>query len=142
MTEDPNLTTKVKPSATATRWLLVTLTVLPDGVKLPLKAGKHCISVHLDTQRRRTRNRKSIIASKFITNPMTTQSQRRPSSLWMGLTRFLFLPSPTNAVVWDGRAGKKREEKKKKLWMQQFLFCFLTPLSFLPTIFQLEGVMC
>lgn len=53
MTKGRNLTTKVKPSALATRWLLVTLTVLPDGVKFPLKTGEHWISVHLETQRRR-----------------------------------------------------------------------------------------
>lgn len=55
----------MKPSALATRWLLVTLTVLPDGVKFPLKAGKHWISVHLDTQGHRTHNRKSIIAANL-----------------------------------------------------------------------------
>lgn len=87
-------------------------------------------------------------SSKFIANPMTTWSQRGPSSLWMGLTLFHFSLPPLMGLfgILNGtlprRSWEKAGRKKKKNWMQQFSFCFLTPLSFLPTIFQLEGVMC
>lgn len=71
-----------------------------DGYTLDLSPPRHTETPH--TQQN------VHYSSKFITNSMTTQSQRGPSSLWMGLTLFHFSLPPLMGLfgILNGTLGK------------------------------------